>query len=821
LPSNGAFNWNGDTGLSRDSAGVIDVGNGTAGNISGSMKLTNITISGTCSGAGCGSSPLTTNGDLFFYSGGNARLPVGSNGNFLFATGGLPAYDTLLSDTGGLLTYTGSAGIQTPSATLNGSGAGLTGLTAGTDNSSSCPASSVCDEAPTSVGTSYTTIRANAGPAAPSVKTYTTLSSGKTTESFTPTSSLVASVPFGNAFIAQSSNATIPIGTFTDTFTFGTGNTGGWTFNPSLGGAYFPLMQFFPAGTGQTVASGQSYLSLATDNTSAGNFVTGYLVDMEGGSQSGSTQGFLNIAGTSCTITVSSTGFLTSNGSPSCINATNVNLISYPGSYTSGGIPYAVSSSSIGASALLAANVIMQGGGAGTAPKTGNGDFTIDGTAHTLLSGASGLVDLSLITGSNGFKGPVKAGLTVGANGAIGFDSTNSQYHGYNNGVDSIFAAFPTALGAANNDCVKWVKTSNNYALGDAGACAATPTISALSAATGSNTTANAAYQQNWNFVLTGASGQGMAFGETSASTGGTAGAQGILSSTTASASTATPLIVTQGGVTGTTAYPAAVFNTTWNNASLTGAGIVLNITNTSSASGSSAFTVNGGTGGSTLEAFIDPAGGIFHSLTGYEGNAASTVNTVCGGLCNGSNNGLVGGLVLQGSTNQSTGSSAKGGYAILVGGGLIAGTPNAAALEGAEQVASNYLKGSGVSAVGDVVCGTTTAYTVTDCTAGQLNAIGIAQTTTNPIGVVAYGKALVKFDGAVTLGDIACGPPTSTGTTGQAHDNGTSACPSTSSTIGIIVADAGSITSFSSGGNTATTAMSTTLAEVQLHIAP
>ena len=35
-----------DTGLTRDSAGVVDVGNGVAGNTSGSMKLTNLTMSG-------------------------------------------------------------------------------------------------------------------------------------------------------------------------------------------------------------------------------------------------------------------------------------------------------------------------------------------------------------------------------------------------------------------------------------------------------------------------------------------------------------------------------------------------------------------------------------------------------------------------------------------------------------------------------------------------------------------------------------------------------------------------------------------------------
>jgi hypothetical protein len=52
-----------DTGLSRDSAGVVDVGNGTSGDKSGSMKMTNLTLTGTCSGCGGNttSTSLTTN----------------------------------------------------------------------------------------------------------------------------------------------------------------------------------------------------------------------------------------------------------------------------------------------------------------------------------------------------------------------------------------------------------------------------------------------------------------------------------------------------------------------------------------------------------------------------------------------------------------------------------------------------------------------------------------------------------------------------------------------------------------------------------------
>jgi hypothetical protein len=42
--------WNGDTGISRDSAGVVDVGNGTAGNASGTLKATTGTFSGAVTG---------------------------------------------------------------------------------------------------------------------------------------------------------------------------------------------------------------------------------------------------------------------------------------------------------------------------------------------------------------------------------------------------------------------------------------------------------------------------------------------------------------------------------------------------------------------------------------------------------------------------------------------------------------------------------------------------------------------------------------------------------------------------------------------------
>jgi hypothetical protein len=67
--------WHADTGLSRDSAGVLDVGNGALGNASGSMKMTNLTLSGTCTGCGGGSiAPFTistpVSGNSYFVSPG-------------------------------------------------------------------------------------------------------------------------------------------------------------------------------------------------------------------------------------------------------------------------------------------------------------------------------------------------------------------------------------------------------------------------------------------------------------------------------------------------------------------------------------------------------------------------------------------------------------------------------------------------------------------------------------------------------------------------------------------------------------------------------
>jgi hypothetical protein len=114
------------------------------------------------------------------------------------------------------------------------------------------------------------------------------------------------------------------------------------------------------------------------------------------------------------------------------------------GTVVSGGIPYFSSTTQESSSALLAAHALVVGGGAGTAPATGNGDFTY--VTHTLTGGASGLVDFSAITSTAGLKVPVAAGNTATAAGTIDFDSTNNNYHGYVNGADSLFLNSAAAL---------------------------------------------------------------------------------------------------------------------------------------------------------------------------------------------------------------------------------------------------------------------------------------------------------------------------------------------------------------------------------------
>lgn len=324
-------------------------------------------------------------------------------------------------------------------------------------------------------------------------------------------------------------------------------------------------------------------------------------------------------------------------------------------------------------------------------------------------------------------------------------------------------------------------------------------------------------------------------FTEASAATGGSGNnevnittaansASTVLNLTQGAISTVFPtagLNITQGSNTGTTAVPILNLNTTFNNGSLVGQGVKINITNSNSAATSAAFQINGGAGGATQEFVVGVTGVVvassnFETAGNFTGTLGTTAITIGSGTLTSASNIAAPAFMAQGEDISSALSAAAGGLALLRGGMLTAATPSGSALEGAAEVGGGYLKGTAIANVGDVVCATTTAFTVTDCaiTPGT-NIVGIATSTTNPIGVVSYGLVPVKLDGALTaIGDNVC---MGTTTAGLAHDNGstTTAC-ALGTGIGVIVADSGSFASMT-GSTTGNQTLSTTLVLVQL----
>ena len=157
-----------------------------------------------------GGSPLTTNGDLYTYNGGNTRLSIGSTGQFLSVISGLAGWNSDLTDTGSTLAYTPGGGITAQEYNANGSGAGFDVLSAGADNSANCPANSDCEEAAATIATSFTRVGESAGPSVASIEEYTALSSGKTQKSFVaiPTSGFASAIVETGGFTVSSAQAT-------------------------------------------------------------------------------------------------------------------------------------------------------------------------------------------------------------------------------------------------------------------------------------------------------------------------------------------------------------------------------------------------------------------------------------------------------------------------------------------------------------------------------------------------------------------------------------------------------------------------------------
>jgi hypothetical protein len=123
---------------------------------------------------------------------------------------------------------------------------------------------------------------------------------------------------------------------------------------------------------------------------------------------------------------------------------------------------------------------------------------------------------------------------------------------------------------------------------------------------------------------------------EASAATGGTLtnglANQAAFEASTASGSTATPAEINQGSVTGATGPPALQIESTWNNASLVGEGLLFNVTNTSSAAASKLLDLRVG---NTAEITGDKSGNLV-ALTSLQTTATAPACTAgtAGAIC-------------------------------------------------------------------------------------------------------------------------------------------------------------------------------------------
>ena len=348
---------------------------------------------------------------------------------------------------------------------------------------------------------------------------------------------------------------------------------------------------------------------------------------------------------------------------------------------------------------------------------------------------------------------------------------------------------------------------------------------------------ASGANDITWNWTNT-TGGSSFTFGETNPSTGGTITSavnnQAILQALTAAGSTATPLSVTQGALTGTIAPPAMQLSTTWNASGTVFNGILLSLTNTASAAGSEAFNImnNGPSvfsvtpgGLTTANIFVSTANGGFKTSAGTVPSFVSTSTTgnviIAGGVGGSSTNGTqLGSVVLKGADNIANGANSSGGAALLQGGFTqnVAGTGNFGTVE----MSAGFINGT-VANANDIVCATTGQSTVTDCgTAPQVNVIGVSLGSSNPVGVVVQGLVPVRLSAPLTaIGDTVCLSTTTAGT--GTDSGGQGMCATAGATVGVIVNSTGTVQVSSSGyaGNGApqTVTLSTTLPLVLLHI--
>lgn len=127
---------------------------------------------------------------------------------------------------------------------------------------------------------------------------------------------------------------------------------------------------------------------------------------------------------------------------------------------------------------------------------------------------------------------------------------------------------------------------TSTHSLGCNSITAGGASLDSITAAGGTNTINNGNFAQTWSWLLTGVGSHGFNFNEPSASTGGSALGQFLVTFGTASGSTAVPVKIGN-TLSGSQTLPALYLTPVWNTSGVVDAGILMNVTNTASGTGS------------------------------------------------------------------------------------------------------------------------------------------------------------------------------------------------------------------------------------------
>jgi hypothetical protein len=232
--------------------------------------------------------------------------------------------------------------------------------------------------------------------------------------------------------------------------------------------------------TGQTLLVGAGS-SLAVTSTGT---ITATAVPFSGVS-SGTNTTMAGLCGTGCSLAPVASGTLTANALISGTYSTALTFSSASNSFTGVGTGLtALNASNLSSGTVPAARLPNPSastlGGIESLVATSHQWINTISTAGVPSSTQPTLADIAAgvaptgtfdFSGVSILKARVGAGLTTSVNGDIGYDSTNKNWHGFDNAVDGIFAMFPASISVTNGHCVGWGFSGGVYTLTDAGVC--------------------------------------------------------------------------------------------------------------------------------------------------------------------------------------------------------------------------------------------------------------------------------------------------------------------------------------------------------------